>query len=194
MIPESPNFNYGEYVKVTSTNNFALKAEGIDRTISYFHATGQNDTAATTTFEFTAAEINAGTSKDVGGNVADYSSAANGTYEDEITYSVKVENAEVTLTSLVYLDVSGTSITTLNADGCTNLSALNCSNCGIDDMFGQLDVLKCENQVVYGPAIGRVIDLSQYFAEISASGYVYHESGIESESESGIENVINLRI
>ncbi|MBQ3456475.1 MAG: hypothetical protein IJG36_08560, partial [Synergistaceae bacterium] len=46
-------------VTVTSTNTFALKAEGIDSTISYFHATSENDTSATTTFEFTAAEINA---------------------------------------------------------------------------------------------------------------------------------------
>ncbi len=87
-------------VTVTSTNTFALKAEGIDSTISYFHATSENDTSATTTFEFSAAEINAtgGTSKAVGVNVADYSSAAAGTYTDEITYAVEVQSATTTTT------------------------------------------------------------------------------------------------
>ena len=93
-------------VTVTSTNTFALKAEGIDSTISYFHATSENDTSATTTFEFSAAEINAtgGTSKTVGVNVADYSSASAGTYTDEITYSVEVQNAATSLLSLTVYD------------------------------------------------------------------------------------------
>lgn len=89
-------------VTVTSTNTFALKADGVTDTISYFHATGENDTSATTTFEFTAAEINAsgGTSKAVGVIVDDYSSAAAGTYTDEITYSVEVQSAASSLLSL----------------------------------------------------------------------------------------------
>ncbi|MBQ6002054.1 MAG: hypothetical protein IJL18_04295 [Synergistaceae bacterium] len=93
-------------VTVTSTNTFALKAEGIDSTITYFHATSENDTSATTTFEFSAAEINAtgGTSKAVGVNVADYSSASAGTYTDEITYSVEVQNAATSLLSLTVYD------------------------------------------------------------------------------------------
>lgn len=69
-------------------------AGGVNDTIQYFLATGETDTAATTTFVFTADEINAsgGTSKPIGVNVEDYSSKPNGTYEDEITYEVSVEN------------------------------------------------------------------------------------------------------
>ena len=70
-------------------------------------ATSENDSAATTKFEFTADEINAkdtndafvGTSKPIGVNVEDYSSKSAGDYEDEITYEVSVESAGVSLNS-----------------------------------------------------------------------------------------------
>lgn len=87
---------------MSSTNNFALKADGVDSTIGYTHVTSENDTTATTTFEFTADEINAtgGTSKAVGVNVDDYTNAAAGTYTDEIVYSVEVQSAGSSLLSL----------------------------------------------------------------------------------------------
>ena len=87
-------------VTVSSTNGFALKSG--ENSITYTHVTSENDTSATTTFEFTAAEINAtdGTSKAVGVIVDDYSSAAAGTYTDEITYSVEVQSAASSLLSL----------------------------------------------------------------------------------------------
>ena len=94
-------------VTLSSTNTFTLKASGVSDTISYFVATGESDTSATTTFEFTADEINAkdtndafvGTSKPIGVNVEDYSSKSAGDYEDEITYTVSVESAGVSLNS-----------------------------------------------------------------------------------------------
>ena len=92
----------------TTENGFYLASTttGVTDTISYYVATGENDTAATTTFEFTADEINAkdtndafvGTSKPIGVNVEDYSSKSAGDYEDEITYEVSVENAATTRT------------------------------------------------------------------------------------------------
>ena len=93
-------------VMLSSTNTFTLKASGVSDTISYFVATSENDSAATTKFEFTADEINAkdtndafvGTSKPIGVSVEDYSSKSAGDYEDEITYEVSVENAATTRT------------------------------------------------------------------------------------------------
>lgn len=90
-------------VTASSTNTFTLKADGVTDTISYFLATGENDTAATTTFEFTGAQINAGASQAIGVNVEDFSSKSNGTYTDEITYSVEVKSA-ATLLSLTVQD------------------------------------------------------------------------------------------
>ena len=91
-------------VTASSTNTFTLKADGVTDTISYFLATGENDTAATTTFEFTGAQINAGASQAIGVNVEDFSSKSNGTYTDEITYSVEVQNAATSLLSLTVYD------------------------------------------------------------------------------------------
>lgn len=86
-------------ITATSTNNFTLVANGVSDTVTYFLATGENDTGATTTFEFTAAEITTtGTSKTIGVKVGDYSNKAAGDYEDEITYSVAVQNTLITVT------------------------------------------------------------------------------------------------
>ncbi|MBR0186549.1 MAG: hypothetical protein IJQ24_11030, partial [Synergistaceae bacterium] len=93
----------------TTTTGFYLASTttGVTDTISYFVATSENDSAATTKFEFTADEINAkdtndafvGTSKPIGVSVEDYSSKSAGDYEDEITYEVSVESAGVSLNS-----------------------------------------------------------------------------------------------
>lgn len=86
----------------TTTTGFYLASTttGVTDTISYYVATASDDTAATTTFEFTADEINAtgGTSKPIGVNVEDYSGKSAGDYEDEITYEVSVESAVTTRT------------------------------------------------------------------------------------------------
>lgn len=86
-------------ITATSTNSFLLRATGVGGGISYYLATGENDTRATTTFEFTADEITAtGTSKTIGVNVEEYKTKPAGDYEDEITYNVEVQNLPITVT------------------------------------------------------------------------------------------------
>ena len=86
-------FNTAKKLVVTasSTNSFKLVADG-GGSISYFLATGENDTSATTSFTFTAAQITAGASQDLGVNVGSFTGASDGTYTDEITYTVAIED------------------------------------------------------------------------------------------------------
>ena len=109
-------FNTAKKLVVTasSTNSFKLVADGVSSTISYFLATGQNDTSATTSFTFTAAQITAGASQALGVNVEDFSSKSNGTYTDEITYTVEVQSTTTTTTvtwNMSDITGSGTSFT-----------------------------------------------------------------------------------
>ncbi|MBQ3448021.1 MAG: hypothetical protein IJG37_10300 [Synergistaceae bacterium] len=101
----STGFNTAKKLVVTagSTNNFALVADG-GGSISYFLATSEDDSAATTSFTFTAAQITAGASQDLGVNVGSFTGASDGTYTDEITYSVEVQNAATSLLSLTVYD------------------------------------------------------------------------------------------
>lgn len=101
-------FNTAKKLVVTasSTNNFTLKADGVSSTISYFLATGQNDTSATTSFTFTAAQITAGASQDLGVNVGSFEGASDGTYTDEITYTVAIQDASATTTTTVTWNAS----------------------------------------------------------------------------------------
>ena len=115
----------------TSGSNFYLASTtaGVTDTVSYFVATGENDSAATTTFEFSAAGINTegGTSKPIGVNVENYSSKSAGDYEDEITYTVEVKNATTLADALtdgavtqVTVAIDGVAVTatlTYNATG-----------------------------------------------------------------------------
>lgn len=87
-------------VTAKSTNNFALVADG-GGSISYFLATSENDSAATTSFTFTAAQITAGASQDLGVNVGSFTGASDGTYTDEITYTVAIQDAGTTTTTTV---------------------------------------------------------------------------------------------
>ena len=68
------------------------------QTIGYTLKTAKDDTAATTEFTFTAEQINNGASQDIGVDVEDYAAKKAGDYEDEITYKVKVADAETTIT------------------------------------------------------------------------------------------------
>lgn len=101
-------------ITATTSNDFKLVASGVSDTVSYFLATGVNDKSATKTFEFTADEITAeGTSKAIGVNVEDYASKPEGTYEDEITYTVElqeVEDADSPLLSLTVTDPNETGV------------------------------------------------------------------------------------
>lgn len=152
-------------------------------------------------------------SVDVAGNMAVKTLTLTGSSVETLDASGCESLAEVNVAgceSLKTLNVSSTPITRLNAEGCTSLEVLDCSRCKLADlsltgceslnvldcsyndlhrldvyMLWRLDVLRCENQTVNGPAIGRVLDMSQYFAGISASGNESYDSGVE--------NVINLR-
>lgn len=152
-------------------------------------------------------------SVDIAGNMAVKTLTLTGSSVETLDASGCESLAEVNVAgceSLRNLNVSNTPITTLNAEGCTSLEVLDCSHCQLEDlsltgceslhvidcsyndlhrldvyMLLRLDVLRCEHQIVYGPNIGRTLDMSQYFAEISASGNELYDSGIE--------NVINLR-
>ncbi len=152
-------------------------------------------------------------SVDIAGNMAVKTLTLTGSSVETLDASGCESLAEVNVAgceSLKSLNVSNTPITRLNAEGCTSLEVLDCSRCKLADltltgceslnvldcsyndlhrldvyMLLRLDVLRCENQTVNGPAIGRVLDMSQYFAGISASGNESYDSGVE--------NVINLR-
>ena len=94
-------FDTSKKVVVTAASqNGGLKKTDGDNLITYTIKAAKDDTEATTSFTFTAAEINAsgGTDKAIGVDVADYSTAPNGTYEDYITYTATVESAATTVT------------------------------------------------------------------------------------------------
>ncbi|MBR1438129.1 MAG: hypothetical protein IJ587_06280 [Synergistaceae bacterium] len=90
-------------VTATSSNDVsAPKLKSGTNSIAYTFKTASSDTtaAAALSFEFSAAEVNAdgGTSKSFGVDVADFSTAPNGTYEDYIVYTAEVQNAAITVT------------------------------------------------------------------------------------------------
>ncbi|MBR1658433.1 MAG: hypothetical protein IJ697_08210 [Synergistaceae bacterium] len=94
-------FDTSKKVVVTAASqNGGLKKTDGDNLITYTIKAAKDDTEATTSFTFTAAEINAsgGTDKAIGVDVADYSTAPNGTYEDYIVYTAEVQNAAITVT------------------------------------------------------------------------------------------------
>lgn len=81
-------------VTAASATGFNLTANGITDTIGYTVRTSAGDSAATTTFEFTAAEITKeGTSKPIGVYVDSFSGKSNATYTDTITYTAEVQDA-----------------------------------------------------------------------------------------------------
>lgn len=92
-------------VTAASTTGFNLTANGITDTIGYTVRTSANDSEATTTFEFKAAEITkAGTSKPIGVHVDSFIGKSNATYTDTIIYSVSVESA---VTEIELSDIKG---------------------------------------------------------------------------------------
>ncbi len=138
-------------VTAGSTNSFKLVAEGGSGSISYFLATGQNDTSATTSFTFTAAQITAGASQDLGVNVGSFTGASDGTYTDEITYTVAIQDAGTTASvsdmltngavTVVSATVNGTTATTKVSGTFTyNGSAFTASNVsGADSAVATID-------------------------------------------------------
>ena len=99
VVKDGEDFSKEKKLVVTasSTNNFALKSG--ENSISYTLTTAENG-AQTTVWEFSAAEINAegGTGKGIGITVTWDETQAAGKYEDEITYTAEVADAETTIT------------------------------------------------------------------------------------------------
>ncbi len=93
-------------VTAASTTGFNLTADGISDTIDYTIKTNESDTEATTTFEFTAEEINTsgGTSKGIGVSVGSFTGKSSATYTDTITYTVEVQSTITTTTVTWYAD------------------------------------------------------------------------------------------
>ena len=87
-------FSTDKKVVVTAASQNGGLTSGTN-TITYAIKSAESDTEAVTTFEFSAAEINAegGTSKAIGVDVEDYNEKPAGEYEDYITYTAEVETA-----------------------------------------------------------------------------------------------------
>ena len=119
----STGFNTAKKLVVTasSTNNFALKADG-GGSISYFLATSEDDSAATTSFTFTAAQITAGASQDLGVNVGSFTGASDGTYTDEITYTVAIQDAGTTASVSDILTNGAVTVVKATVNGETSVS------------------------------------------------------------------------
>ena len=98
---EGSSFDTGKKLTVTATSehNWNLYLDETHK-IGYTLKAAQSDAEATTSWTFTAAELNASGGKTVaaGINVNDYSSAAPGTYQDVVTFTATVTNETYTVT------------------------------------------------------------------------------------------------
>ena len=99
-VTSGDTFDSGKKLSVTatSTNSWSLKSGSISVGYNLATATGTySSTATPASWEFTAAELNSGTTKTMGIIVEDYSSKPAGTYQDTVTFTAKVESAVPTL-------------------------------------------------------------------------------------------------
>jgi len=81
-------------VTASSDGEFALVNQNDStKKVSYMLAT-QSGGAETTSWEFSADELNSGTTRPLGIIVEDYSSKPAGTYTDTVTFTAKVEDAK----------------------------------------------------------------------------------------------------
>ena len=90
-------------VTATSANSWALVSGSNSIGYNLAAATGEyNSDTPPASWEFTAAELNAsgGTNKPMGIIVEDYSSKPAGTYQDTVTFTAKVENDSIPVTSV----------------------------------------------------------------------------------------------
>ena len=81
-------------VTATTAHNFALTSEA-DESVSYTLKKAETDTAATTSFKFDAASINAegGASQTIGVDVEDFAEKPAGNYTDTITFTGEMSEA-----------------------------------------------------------------------------------------------------
>ena len=110
-------------VTAASENGGLTSTTDSSQVIGYTIKSAESDTAAVTTFEFSASEINTdgGTSKTIGVAVDDYTGKAAGTYEDNIVYTAKVEDVvEPTTVTWNNDDITGSGTgTTFTSGGVT---------------------------------------------------------------------------
>ena len=101
-VTEGDSFNSSKKLSVTASSGDEYALVSGENKIGYTLASASNDTEATTSWEFTAAELNAsgGTNKAMGIIVDDYSSKPAGTYQDTVTFTAAVENAGIPVTSV----------------------------------------------------------------------------------------------
>ena len=95
-------FSTDKKVVVTagSAHSWSLALSGDNtQTIGYTLKVSEDAASATKQFTFTAAQINAGASQEIGVSVEDYSGKTAGEYEDTITYTVSVQYATLSLTN-----------------------------------------------------------------------------------------------
>ena len=114
----------GKKVTVTAatTNDFALKNG--NNSVSYTLKKAENDTNATTSFEFDAASINAegGASQAIGVDVADFAGMPAGTYTDTITFTGAMSSSgggssDTPTASDMFVDGAQVEITTVGVTG-----------------------------------------------------------------------------
>ena len=124
-VSSGDTFDSGKKLSVTaaSTNSWSLVSGSNSVGYNLATATGSySSTATPTSWEFTADELNAsgGTNKPMGIIVEDYSTKPAGTYQDTVTFTVKVEDAApATITVTINQSDWGGWDTPITKDGVT---------------------------------------------------------------------------
>ena len=144
-----------------------MTATGTTDTITYTLKTASDDTTETTSWEFSADELNAskdnvitGTTKTLGVHVEDYSNKPNGDYEDTVTFTASVVSAtkKLTLTGQ-YHDNSGVLVT-------KSLEIEYTDNDTWKDIAERYDEVSLMDNS-YGPSEGKVV---MFWTDMSVSG------------------------
>ena len=104
-VSSGDTFDSGKKLSVTAASNNSWSLVSGSNSVGYnlAKATGTySSTATPASWEFSAAELNAsgGTNKPMGIIVEDYSSKPAGTYTDTVTFTAKVENGSIPVTSV----------------------------------------------------------------------------------------------
>ena len=100
-VKDGDTFDSNKKLTVTASSGDAFALVSGENTISYSLATEENG-AANTTWEFSAAELNEtnGTNKSMGINIENYSTKPAGNYQDTVTFTAEVKNAVIPVSSV----------------------------------------------------------------------------------------------
>lgn len=99
-VTEGDSFNSSKKLSVTASSGDEYTLVSGKNKIGYKLASASTDTEATTSWEFSADELNSGATKSVGIIVEDYSTAAPGTYTDTVTFTASIVDAPILVTSV----------------------------------------------------------------------------------------------